>query len=190
MIWGPDWPTSALQEILNDYGFRILGRERRRTGPYHWRREFRGKTVYDPDGTWTDTHYIIRRDVTCEVCGTRFGYSFEVDQVSRVHKVGRSTDGSLRRELGRQLRRRIRCPECHSLQKEPRRTLHREDHRLSALSCGMVLGGILCVLLLGGLGGWLAGMVGFLAGLVLGIAAGLVLWFFAFPYILSTGPFI
>ena len=190
MSWGPDWPTVALQQILQDYDLRILGRERQRTGPSHWLRELQGRAVYDPDGTWTDTHYTIRRDITCEACGHRFGYNFEVDQVSRVHKAGRSTDGTLRRELGRQLRRRIRCPHCRAVQREPRRTLRREDQKLSALSCGLIFGGILAVLVLGGLGGWLAGMAGILVGLTLGVVAGILLWFFAFPYILSIGPFI
>jgi hypothetical protein len=138
VISDPDWPATELKDVLNEHGFRILGRERRRSGAAPWRREISadGRSVYDPDATWTETHYTIRRDVTCEVCGQWFGYSFDVDQISHVHKVGRSTDGALHRELGRQLRRRLRCPHCLAVQKDPRRRLLREDRGRTVLGCG------------------------------------------------------
>jgi hypothetical protein len=187
---GTDWPTAELRDVLEEYGFRILGRERRKTGPAPWRKTFSSgvSLVYDPDGTWTETHYTIRRDTTCEACGQGFGRSFEIDQISRVHKTGRSTDGSLRRELGRQLRRRTRCPHCRAAQKEPRRTLLRKDCRETALGCGLVLAGLLLVAGLGALGGWVAGIFGFFVGLLLGLAAAVAIWFLGFPYIMSIGP--
>lgn len=192
MTLGPDWPTADLRDLLEEYGFRILGRERRRTGPSPWKKTFSSGTslVYDPDATWTETHYTIRRDTTCEACGQRFGHSFEVDQISRVHKAGRSTDGTLQRELGRQLRRRTRCPHCCTVQKEPRRTLLRKDRKGSALGCALVLGGVSLIAGLGALGGWLAGSLGFFGGLLLGLAAAIAVWLLGFPYIMSIGPSI
>lgn len=192
MTLGQDWPAAELQDVLDEYGFRILGRERRRSGPSPWRRAhpIDRTVVYDPEATWTETHYTIRWDATCVACGRRFGYSFEVDQVSRVHKAGRSTDGSLRRELGRQLRRRKRCPHCRTVQKEPRRSLLREDRRQTALGCGLILGGLVLAVGWGGLGGWVAGIAGFFVGAFLGLGAAFILWFFGFPYLLSIGPSI
>jgi hypothetical protein len=188
---GQDWPTEELRDILNEYGFRILGRERRRSGRAPWRRTSPGQQIsFDAQASWTETHYTIRRDKSCEVCGQGFGYSFEVDQVSRVHRNGRSTDGSLRREMGRQSRRRLRCPHCRAVQKEPRRTLLRQGRKQAALGCGVVLGGIVLLTGLGVLGGWLAGTIGVLVGLLVALASLVVLWFVALPYVLSIGPSI
>jgi hypothetical protein len=189
---GEDWPTEELKDILDQYGLRIIQRERRRTGVAQWRTFIGpdGRSDFDPDATWTETHYAIRRNGTCEACGQWFGYSFEVDQISRVHRAGRSTDGTLRREIGRQLRRRLRCPHCRAVQKEPRGTLQRQDRKQSALSCGLVLGGLALVGGLGLLGAYLAGTLGFFLGLIVGLAAALALWFLAFSYLLSVGPSI
>jgi hypothetical protein len=190
--FGQDWPTEELRDVLQTYNFRILGRERRRSGPAPWWKQSvqtsDGKLVYDPDATWTETHYLIRRDIVCEACGEQFGYNFEVDQVSRVHEAGRGTDGSLRREIGRQLRRRIRCPHCRAAQKEPRRSLRRAEHSQTGFACGLILIGFFLFGALGALGGWLAGIAGFFIGLFVALAGMLALWFFAFPYVLGRGP--
>lgn len=192
MTSGQDWPTEGLRSVLQTYSFRILGRERRRTGPVPWWKQSvktaDGKLVYDPDATWTQTHYLIRRDVVCEACREQFGCNFEVTQISWVHKAGQSTDGSLRREIGRQLRKRTRCPHCRAVQKEPRRTLRHAERKQTGLACGLILLGFVFFGVLGVLGGWLAGMVGFFVGLLIALAGVLVLWFFAFPWVLGTGP--
>lgn len=186
---GPDWPTSQLKGLLEAYGFRILERDRRHSGPSPWRREdITGKFIYDPQGTWTETHYTIRRNVTCEACQRQFGYAFQVVQISRVHKAGRGTDGALRRELGRQLRRRLRCVHCRAIQKEPRRTLLYSDRTRTGLGCGLALGGLVLVAGLGALGGWIAGIPSFFAGLLLGLGVAAGLWFFGFDYLLILGP--
>lgn len=87
--WSPDWPTQRLQLLLDRWDFRILRRERVRSG------KAPGEAA---------------------------------------PAAGRSTDGSLRRELACQLRRRVRCPQCGVVQWEPRRTLRRRDRRRSS-SC-------------------------------------------------------
>jgi hypothetical protein len=149
-----------------------------------------GRRLYDPDATWTETHYTLRRDVDCEACGHHFGYNFEVDQISQVHKAGHGTDGALRRALGKQLRRRIRCPHCGALQKEPRLALVQADRKQTRLACSFVLLGLLGFIALGALGGWLGGILGFFLGLALAVAGLLILWYYALPYILSVGPTI
>jgi hypothetical protein len=191
---GADWPTDELRGILQDYDVRILERERRRTGPARWwthgMRALDRRSAYDSAGTWTETHYTFRRRMMCEACHQQFGYNFEVDQVSRIHREGRRTDGTLRRELGRQLRRRIRCPHCRTVQKEPRRTLRRADHAQSGLSCGLILLDVLLFGALAVLGGWLAGLTGVFVGVILALGGVLALWYFAFPYVLGIGPVI
>jgi hypothetical protein len=187
MSLGKDWPTAELQEIFDEYGLRIIQRDRRRSGAAPWRTFLSpdGGPAYDPDATWTETHYTIRRNVLCESCGQLFGYSFEVDQISRVHRIGRSTDGALQRELSRQLRKRLRCSYCRAIQREPRRSLRRQDHLRSGLGCGLVLTGLLLVGGLGMMGAYLGGTVGFFLGLLAGLVLSLVLWYHAFPYLLS-----
>jgi hypothetical protein len=187
---GEDWPTDEFRELLEYYGLRIIQRERRRSGLAPWRTFLPpdGQSVYDPNATWTETHYTFRRNVCCESCDRSFGYAFEVDQISRVHKSGRSTDGALRRELGRQLRRRIRCPHCGARQREPRRTLVRQDRSQTAFGCGLVLGGLGLIALLGILGGYVAGIGGLLVGLSLGLVASMAIWYYALPYLLTGGP--
>ena len=192
MTLGEDWPTVELQEVFDEYGLRIIQRDRQRSGAAPWRTFLPpdGGSVYDPDATWTETHYTIRRNVLCEACGQLFGYSFEVDQISRVHTAERSTDGTLRREVARQLRRRLRCSHCRAVQREPRRTLRRQDHLRSGLGCGLILVGLLLVGGLGMLGAYLGGTVGFFLGMLVGLVASLVLWYYAFPYMLSIRPAI
>lgn len=189
MNLGQDWPTALLKGLLETYGFRILERDRQYSGPAPWRREgMTGKSIYDPQGTWTETHYTIRRSVTCEACQRQFGYSFQVVQISRVHKAGLGTDGALRRELGRQLRRRLRCVHCNAIQKEPRRTLLYRDWTQTGLGCGLALCGLVLVAGLGALGSGIAGIPGFFAGLLLGLGVAVGLWFFGFDYLLGLGP--
>jgi hypothetical protein len=189
MTLGQDWPAEELRDILQTYGFRILGRERRKSGSAPWRKTpGRKRYAYDDTAAWTETHYTIRRDLVCEACGRPFGYLFEVDQLSRMHEAGRSTDGSLRRELGRQVRRRIRCPHCRASQKEPRQTLLRQGRRLALLGCGVAAAGLLLTAVLALLGALLAGLFGFFVGLVLGLVCVVMLWFSAFPRIFAETP--
>jgi hypothetical protein len=188
---GQDWPTEELRDVLRTYGVRILGRERRTSGAAPWwmgsaRLDDR-RLVYDAQAKWTETHYLFRREMSCEVCGKGFGYTFEVDQVSRVHRLGRSTDGSLRRELGRQLRRRIRCPHCRAVQKEPRRTLLGVDRRQTGAACALVLLGFVLFIALGAFGGWFGGIVGFFVGLLIALGSTVLLWYFFLPYIVGIG---
>jgi len=190
MSLGNDWPTAELQDVFDEYGLRIIQRDRRRSGAAPWRTFVSpdGRSVYDPDAAWTETHYTIRRNVQCEACGQFFGYSFQVDQISRVHKVGRSTDGALLREIARQLRRRLRCSHCRAIQREPRRTLRRQDRARSALGCGLVLLGLVFVSGLGIVGAYLGGTLGFFLGMLIGLVVTLVFWYYAFPHMLSIRP--
>ena len=55
----------------------------------------------------------------------------------------------------------------------------------SGLGCGLVLAGLLLVGGLGMLGAYLGGTVGFFLGLLAGLVLSLVLWYYAFPYLLS-----
>jgi hypothetical protein len=192
MTLGADWPTEELRDILDCYDLRILQRERRRTGPAPWwmkgTRGPDGRFGYDSEATWTETHYVFRREVICELCGQRFGYNFEVNQISRIHREGRGTDGSLYRELIRQLGRRVRCSHCGALQKEPRHELLWAERRQTGLACGLILAGILAFAGLGLLGGLLGGVLGFFIGLIVALACMLALWYYAFPHIMGMGP--
>jgi hypothetical protein len=192
VVDSPDWPLDDLREILQSYHLRAIRRERLRSGPVSWwSRSVRaadGHLVYDPEATWTETHYSLRRDLTCEVCEHRFGYQFDVTQISRVHKAGWGTDGMLKRELGKQLRRRIRCPNCRHVQTEPRRHLLRADIAQLGLTCGMIAAGLLAFVTVGLLGGWMGGILGFFVGLVLAVVIVLFFWFHMFFYILGKGP--
>jgi hypothetical protein len=193
VMLGLDWPTEDLSDVLQAYHFHILGRERQVEPAPWWTRSARtadGRLVPDPEATWTKTHYTFRREFRCESCGERFGYNFEVDQVSQVRQEGRSTDGSLRLELGRQLRRRVRCPRCGAVQKEPRRMLLRADRRQMGLACSLVVLGAFLFAGLGLLGGWLGGISGFFVGLLVALGIILGIWFFAFTYLLSIGSAI
>jgi hypothetical protein len=189
MTLGKDWPLEEVQEALETYGFRVLGRERRKPDAAQKRKKRgRRQQAYAPDDILTETHYTIRRDLVCEACSQPFGYVFEVDQISRLHEAGRSTDGSLRRELGRQARRRQRCPHCRAAQKEPRRTLLRQDRQVVFQGCGVAGGGLLLTGALALIGGWLAGLFGFMAGLVIGLVGVGVLWSTVLPTIFARVP--
>jgi len=189
MTLGADWPTEELRDILERHNLRILGRERKRTGTAPWWVRIQdGRFVLDPEATWTETHYVLRREVLCESCGQRFGYNFDVVQVSRLHREGRGTDGSLYRELGRQVGRRIRCPHCRVVQKMPRRELVRAERKQTGLACSLLVLGMLVFAGLGVLGGLLAGILGFFIGLVVALGSILALWYYALPYILNEGP--
>lgn len=189
MTLGQDWPLEEVQDALETYGLRILGRERHRVQP-EAQKKGRGRRheTDDMSGTWTQTHYTIRRDLVCEACQEPFGYLFEVDQVSRVQEAIRGTDGALRRELSQQIRRRIRCPRCRTFQKEPRRTLLRQDRWVVFQGCGIAGGGMLLTGGLALLGGWLAHLLGFVAGAGLGLAFLLVLWVAVLPRIFAKAP--
>jgi hypothetical protein len=52
----------------------------------------------------------------------------------------------------------------------------------------LVVAGIILVGGLGLLGAYLAGTVGFALGLLIGLLASLVLWYYAFVYILGARP--
>ncbi len=191
MTFGQDWPTEELRDVLQEYGFRILGRERRRSGQAPWRQTpAGGRYSFDGQARWTETHYTLRRDLTCEGCGQPFGYNFEVDQFSQEHRLGRSTDGSLRQELGRQLRRRLRCPHCRTVQREPRRTLRRQGRKQVLMGCGLAAAGLLIIGLLALVGGLLLGIPGYILGLVAGLVLVFFLWFSVFPYVFVLGPSI
>jgi hypothetical protein len=113
-----------------------------------------------------------------------------VDQISQVHRAGRGTDGALRSAIGTQLRRRLRCPSCRAVQREPRLTLLHTERKQSRWACSLILLGMLGFVALGALGGWLGGIPGFFIGLFLAVVGVLVLWYYAFPFILSIGPTI
>ena len=187
MALGADWPTEELSDILDRYNLRILKRERERTGSAPWWRPD-GRFSFDSNATWTETHYVFRRELVCESCGQRFGYNFEVRQISRIHRDCRGTDGSLYRELLRQLGRRISCSHCGSVQREPRRGLLRADRKQMGLACSLILVGFLIFVSFGLLGGLLGGILGFFVGLIVALGGMIALWAYAFPHILSMGP--
>lgn len=187
MALGADWPTEELRDLLDCYDLRILKRERERTGSAPWWRPD-GRFSFDPEATWTETHYVFRREVVCELCGQRFGYNFEVNQTSRVHRDGRGTDGSLHGELIRQLGRRIRCSHCGALQREPRRRLVRAERKQTGWACSLILVGLLVFVGLGFLGGLLGGVLGFFIGLLVALCCMAALWYVGFPYILGMQP--
>jgi hypothetical protein len=190
MTLGQDWPLEEVQDVLETYGFRVLGRERRRVRPDAQQKRGRRHQIPDETASWTQTHYTIRRDLVCEACNQPFGYLFEVDQLSRVQEAGRGTDGALRRELGHQIRRRIRCPHCRVFQKEPRRTLLRQGRCLALQGCAVAAAGLLVTGGLALFGGWLGHMFGFLAGMTLGLVCVVVLWVAVLPRIFAKAPSI
>jgi hypothetical protein len=189
MTLGQDWPMEEVQDVLQAYGFRILGRERHRSKSTPWQKKpGRKHQTDDAEAAWTQTHYTIRRDLVCESCSQAFGYIFEVDQLSQVYEGRRRTDGTLRQQLSHQVRRRIRCPHCRSLQKEPRRTLLRQSHWITVQGCGVAGAGLLLTSGLALLGGWQAGILGFLVGLAIGLVGVIALWFSVLPRIFAKTP--
>jgi hypothetical protein len=172
---------------MHDHGFRVLGRERRRSGPAPWAGlaaqlsrapAARGLPHYDPRAEGSETRYTIRRDVTCEQCGHSFGSIFEVDQTSRTHADGGTSDGALGREVRRQLRRKIQCPACGRVQREPRDTWRRKAVEENVLGCTAVASPVVIATILVVVGGNLFGLAGIVAGLALAalLAIG-VMWF-------------
>jgi hypothetical protein len=128
-----------------------------------------GQPIYDPGAYWQKTHYTVHRELACERCAFRWGYSFEVDQISRTHKAGNSSDNALLSAIKAQLRRRIKCPRCGHVQAEPRHSLRRHDLQQNMVSCLTV---VLPLPLVGGLtwaGGQVLGSAGAVAGFFLGL---------------------
>jgi hypothetical protein len=99
-----------------------------------------------------------------------------VDQISRTHKAGNSSDNALLSAIRAQLRRRIKCPRCGHTQAEPRHSLRRRDLQQNMMSCLTI---VLPLPLVGGLV-WVGGQVLSSAGAVVGFVLGLLLSISAF----------
>jgi hypothetical protein len=112
------------------------------SGPASWggtRAGPKGTSVYDPAAYWQKIHYTVHRELVCERCAFRWGYAFEVDQISRTHQTGSSSDSALLDAIREQLRRRLKCPRCRHrcrhIQAEPRHSLRRRDLQQNLVGC-------------------------------------------------------
>ncbi len=173
--------------LMQQYGFRVLGQERRRTGPAPWRavtmpagrRSDRSHLPsYDPSAEWREIHYTIRRNITCERCRQAFGYTFEVNEITRTHTQGGSNDGALGRRIRRELRRKIKCPTCGWVQREPRNAWRRKAWTDAVAGCVIVALPIVAAIILAATGARLFGLAGLLIGLALAVplSIGLTWW--------------
>lgn len=161
-----------LQALMERYGFRIVDREKVASGPAPWggrRLGPNGLPVYDPAAYWQRTRYTVHRELTCERCGFRFGYAFQVEQRSRTHRMGGSSDNALYRAIRRQLRRKVKCPSCGWIQEEPRRSLIRKDVQETLLGCLTVALPIPLIVGLTMAGYTLLGSAGAMIGIILGV---------------------
>ena len=170
-----------LPSLMERYGLRIIGRELRASGPAPWGGR---RTDYDAAASWRETRFTVRRNLICERCGHRFGYNFQVDQISRTHRAGNGTDGALAKEIHRQLRRRVRCPKCGHAQKKPRASLVGRERRHTLLACSTVLGSVVLAMVLAVVGGLLLGPAGILVGLIVALALSFGLLLLGMSYIL------
>lgn len=108
----------------------------------------------------------LRRDLICEVCGEPFDTTFSVVTHSVAGRGGRTVDSdTVRAELERQLRRRVRCPFCHAVQRGDRRSFLRRERRHSLIGIAAVSGTIVGTSMLSGGGYLLAGTWGLMLGL-------------------------
>ena len=70
-----EWSAAEQQAILDGFDLRSIHRDRRRSGTAPWRTSLApdGGSYFDPQATWTETHYTIQRNVLCEACGQLIG---------------------------------------------------------------------------------------------------------------------
>ncbi len=115
---------------------------------------------------------LVRREAVCEVCGATYHvtYTLHGDAHVRYHQA-HYDDAALEHALRQYLRRRSRCPVCHAWQREPRRSLLREDLRSAAIGLGGLAASVAVTLGLSVLGAWLGQGIGLAVGLVLGLVA-------------------
>ena len=172
MRLGPEQASVDLDDLMQRYALRIIGREVVANGPASWggtRTGAKGTSVYDPAAYWQKIHYTVHRELICERCAFRWGYAFEVDQISRTHQTGSSSDSALLDTIRAQLRRRIKCPRCRHVQAEPRHSLRRRDLQQNLVSCLSIALPMPLVGVLVWVGGQLLGGAGAVIGLILGL---------------------
>jgi hypothetical protein len=169
---GPEQVGTDLDDLMQRYALRIIGREVVASGPASWggtRAGPSGTSTYDPAAYWQKVRYTVHRELACERCAFRWGYAFEVDQTSRTHQDGSSSDSALLTAIRAQIRRRIKCPRCRHVQAEPRNSLRRRDLQQNLVGCLSIALPLPLVGVLVWLGGQVLGGVGAVLGLILGL---------------------
>lgn len=157
-----------LTVLMERYHFSIVEMRTLHSGSSPWARDAEGHLAFDTGGRWRQVALAVRREMTCEQCGTPFAYTFRVVEEGGTHRGRRAQNyDALKRAVERQLRRRVRCPHCQTVQQQPRRTLVRRDRRdnlvgVVSIGGGMV-GAVTCVtggyVLAGGWGSVLGAVV-------------------------------
>ena len=125
-----------------------------------------GATALDRRARRSEITLALRRDLICEACSAPFHYTFRVI-AGRTLSFGQSGADSdmVRAAVEHQLRRRIRCPKCHTLQHQDRRAFLRQERAHGLIGLVTVLGTVTGASVLSGGGYVLAGAWGLVVGL-------------------------
>ena len=157
-----------LSELMRKRGFSILEMRGLRGGQSAW--EGGRGMQFNPSGRWREVAMRIRRDITCEVCGHPFATAFSVVVDSAVEKgVSVLDTRHMTALLERELRRRIRCPQCGQPQRQVRRMMIRRNTRHSIIGVTAIGANLLGAATLSTGGYALAGGWGLVVGLGLSV---------------------
>ncbi len=123
-------------------------------------------------GHWREVLLVMRRDLICEHCHTPFHYTFQVHEETSGAGVQSASDyAALTHAVERELRRRVRCPDCRGVQRVARHMVLRRERRHNLVGLAAIGGSTAGAVALAGCGYIVAG--GW--GLVLGCIAAVVL---------------
>lgn len=160
------------QSLLETYRCTVVQTQVVRSGSAPWRMNAAQQWTFDAGRSWREVIVWVRRDAICERCGAPFSITYQLhgDAHVRYHQA-HLEDAAFEHALRGHLRRRLRCPACHAVQREPRHTLLREEWRGVGVGLTGILASVGATVGLALLGAWVAGSSGFVLGLLLGLVA-------------------
>ncbi|MBN2007221.1 MAG: hypothetical protein JXA21_27975 [Anaerolineae bacterium] len=125
-------------------------------------------------GHWREVVLAMRRDLICEHCHAPFHYIFQVHEESFGAGARSTSDyAALTHAVERELRRRVRCPDCRAVQHKARHTALRREHRHNLIGLATIAGSVVGAAFLA-IGGYaIAGVWGLAVGCI--VAVGLML---------------
>lgn len=123
---------------------------------------------------WREVALAMRRDLICEYCHAPFHYTFQVREESYGGGAQSTSDyAGLTRAVERELRRRVRCPDCHAIQHTARRAALQRERRHNLIGLAAIGGSMVSAVALASGGYIVAGGWGLAVGCV--VAVGLML---------------
>jgi ribosomal protein L37AE/L43A len=169
-------PDPYLADLMKAHNFSIVKMETLGGGSATWGRGRTSGITFDSAGRWREVALEIQRNLVCEACGRDFDYTFQIIAGGTISRGQRTLDpAALVSKLEHQLRRRIRCPHCHALQRDVRHAFIRREIHHSLVGLTAVGGTVVGALGLSSGGYMLAGEWGLMAGLGLSVALVLTL---------------